>query len=544
EVVFCSASTVLKYTQDELSQRGVFGTLVCTNFRVAFVSDQGPSDEACLCGLNLLPVYEDKRKLITGGMVKNKFPSKLLIHCKDLRVFQFALTYCLEEDAKRIFQGIAHHCLEPKSLRNVFAFAFSEKNSFPGRCGAGPTIAAVVYSRPPLCQSQSCKRTRMLTAVAHNYLFSVKTEDLSDTLPSVQDLQLAYNKFKHFFLIENTTDFWVSDVKWLSSLDSCGWLDIISGLQKAVEVVECLEQENANVLIMDPFYRTLSGFQSLIQKEWVAGGHRFLDRCNQLHLKDRENVSPVFLVFLECVWQLLQQYPPSFQFSETYLTVLSDSLHVPVFSTFLFNSQHHRHAFIQADSPHTPSSLLRCPVAWDWSVQFDCKAQELFINPLYIAKTRAPQRSQLHKHQRQLSLPSSGFKASPKKGFFKDEADSLKKMLRVKRLSRWMLSPDSSSSSREFYQAWQRRPLDYHGLIVPCLDGPRLRLWMQRYLRWVQEVQIFGGGLVTVLSRLYDLLDEVRGLRRELDYRAGSGPSVSWLPRTRGPGGETQTRGS
>ena len=42
---------------------------------------------------------------------------------------------------------------------------------------------------------------RMLTAVAHNYLFSVKTEDLSDTLPSVTDIQLAYNKFKHFFLI-------------------------------------------------------------------------------------------------------------------------------------------------------------------------------------------------------------------------------------------------------------------------------------------------------------------------------------------------------
>ncbi|KAG7252533.1 hypothetical protein CRUP_011857 [Coryphaenoides rupestris] len=155
-------------------------------------------------------------------------------------------------------------------------------------CGLFKTssLPVTVLQEDPVAQAYMEK---MLTAVAHNYLFSVKTEDLSDTLPSVQDLQLAYNKFKHFFLIENTTDFWVSDVKWLSSLDSCGWLDIIRQcLQKAVEVVECLEQENANVLIMDPFYRTLSGFQSLIQKEWVAGGHRFLDRCNQLHLKDRE----------------------------------------------------------------------------------------------------------------------------------------------------------------------------------------------------------------------------------------------------------------
>ncbi|KAJ3603591.1 hypothetical protein NHX12_028336 [Muraenolepis orangiensis] len=644
EVVFCSASTVLKYTQDELSQRGVFGTLVCTNFRVAFVSDQAPSEvpehlfKNQLYGENDIPlssvdniygVYEDKRKLLTGGIVKNKFPSKLLIHCKDLRVFQYALTYCLEEDAKRIFQGITHHCLEPKSLRNVFAFAFCEKNSFPemkrkqrtmmfdspddwahdmtrlrGACrlvaenaqfalsprlpqffivpsnvseadltpfqGQGlpmwcwshqsgcalfktSSLPVTLLQEDPMAQAYMEK---MLTAVAHNYLFSVKTEDLSDTLPSVPDLQLAYNKFKQFFLIESTTDFWVSDEKWLSSLDSCGWLEIIRQcLQKATEVVECLEKENANVLIMedsgsdlccvisslaqlmlDPFYRTLLGFQSLIQKEWVAGGHRFLDRCNQLHLKDKE-----------CVWQLVRQYSPAFQFSETYLTVLSDSVHVPVFSTFLFNSQHHRHTFVQAESPNAPRSVLRCPVAWDWSVQFDCKAQELFINPLYVEKTRtqrASQRSHLHKHHRHLSLPSSSFKLSPKKGFFKDEADSLKKILRVKRLSRWLLSPDPSSSAREFYRAWQSRPLDYHGLILPCLDGPWLRLWMQRYLRWVQEVQIFGGGLVTVLSKVYNLLEEVRALRRELDHRGVAGPPGTRLLRTRGSGLETDARGS
>ncbi|CAL8248947.1 unnamed protein product [Merluccius merluccius] len=650
EVVFCSASTVLKYTQDELSQRGVFGTLVCTNFRVAFVSVRAPGEEPehlfknklygendipLSCVDNIYGVYEDKRKLITGGIVKNKFPSKLVIHCKDLRVFQFSLTYSLEEDAKRIFQGISHHCLELKSLRNVFAFSFCENHTFPemkrqqrtmmfdslddwaqdmgrlkGACrlvaenaqfdlsphlpqffivptnvsdadltpfqGNGlpmwcwshhsgcalfktSSLPVTLLQEDPVAQAYMEK---MLNAVAQTYLFSVKTEDLSDTLPSVPDIQLAYNKFKHFFLIENTTDFWLSDVKWLSSLDSCGWLDIIRQcLQKAVEVVECLEKENANVLIMeeggsdlccvisslaqlmlDPFYRTLPGFQSLIQKEWVAGGHRFLDRCNQLHLKDKENVSPVFLLFLECVWQLVRQYSPAFQFSETYLTVLSDSVHVPVYSTFLFNSQYHRYTFVQAESPQTPPSLLRCPVVWDWSVQFDCKAQELFINPLYTEKMqRVSQRSQLHKHQRQLSLPGS--KQSPKKGFFKEETDNLKKILRVKRLSRWM-SPDPCSSSREFYQAWLRRPLDYHGLILPCLEGPWLHLWMQRYLRWVQEVQIFGGGLVTVLSQLNGLLEEVRGLRRELDLRGSAGPPTSRLQRTRGSRVESQGWGS
>lgn len=139
EVVFCSANPILKYTQDDLSQRGVFGTLLCTNFRVAFISDDAPQEEMSktfknkLYGENDIPlmcvdhiygVYDEKRKLITGGLVKNKCPSKMIIHCKDLRVFQFCLTFSKEEDAKRIFQGIAHHCLEEKSLKCVFAFSY------------------------------------------------------------------------------------------------------------------------------------------------------------------------------------------------------------------------------------------------------------------------------------------------------------------------------------------------------------------------------------------------------------------------------------
>ena len=31
-------------------------------------------------------------------------------------------------------------------------------------------------------------------------------------------------------------------------------------------------------LIMDPYYRTIHGFQSLVQKEWVMLGHPFANR--------------------------------------------------------------------------------------------------------------------------------------------------------------------------------------------------------------------------------------------------------------------------
>lgn len=47
--------------------------------------------------------------------------------------------------------------------------------------------------------------------------------------------------------------------------------------------------------------------------------------------------APVFLLFLDCVWQLLQQFPAHFQFSETYLTTLWDCAHNHIFDTFLFN---------------------------------------------------------------------------------------------------------------------------------------------------------------------------------------------------------------
>ena len=40
--------------------------------------------------------------MITGPLLKNKYPSKIIVHCKDLRVFQYCLTYTDEKDAKKV----------------------------------------------------------------------------------------------------------------------------------------------------------------------------------------------------------------------------------------------------------------------------------------------------------------------------------------------------------------------------------------------------------------------------------------------------------
>lgn len=43
-------------------------------------------------------------------------------------------------------------------------------------------------------------------------------------------------------------------------------------------------------LMLDPHYRSVIGFQGLVQKEWVMAGHRFLDRCNHLKKNDKVEV--------------------------------------------------------------------------------------------------------------------------------------------------------------------------------------------------------------------------------------------------------------
>lgn len=68
------------------------------------------------------------------------------------------------------------------------------------------------------------------------------------------------------------------------------------------------------------------------------------DRLGHVINSDSTGQSPLLLLFLDCIWQLLQQFPEEFEFSETFLTTLWDSAFVPIFDTFQFNSEHDRQA--------------------------------------------------------------------------------------------------------------------------------------------------------------------------------------------------------
>lgn len=67
-------------------------------------------------------------------------------------------------------------------------------------------------------------------------------------------------------------------------------------------------------------YLFLQGFRVLVEREWLAFGHKFADRCGHAAGSDDQNERcPVFLQWLDCVHQLILQFPCSFQFAHTYL---------------------------------------------------------------------------------------------------------------------------------------------------------------------------------------------------------------------------------
>ncbi|XP_076467720.1 phosphatidylinositol-3,5-bisphosphate 3-phosphatase MTMR8-like isoform X2 [Babylonia areolata] len=147
----------------------------------------------------------------------------------------------------------------------------------------------------------------------------------------------------------------------LSGLEGSGWLKHISAILETSVFIANAISDGISVLvhcsdgwdrtaqtcslaslILDPYYRTISGFQVLIEKEWLSFGHKFTDRCGYLEGMDGKEVSPVFAQFLECVWQLSQQFPCAFQFNERFLLTIFDHAYSCQFGTFIGNCEKDR----------------------------------------------------------------------------------------------------------------------------------------------------------------------------------------------------------
>ncbi|MCJ8749304.1 hypothetical protein PDJAM_G00174750 [Pangasius djambal] len=107
----------------------------------------------------------------------------------------------------------------------------------------------------------------------------------------------------------------------------------------------------------------------LIEKDWVSFGHKFSHRYAHLD-GDPKEVSPVMDQFLECVWQLMEQFPCAFEFNERFLLQLHTHVHSCQHGNFIGNSQRERRDLRIRERTH---SLWPC--LWE--------NRSEFINPLY-----------------------------------------------------------------------------------------------------------------------------------------------------------------
>ncbi|KAG2463322.1 SF3B4 factor, partial [Polypterus senegalus] len=280
-----------------------------------------------------------KTKIITPSSHLKFVPEELIIYCKDLRIIHFQFERMTSDlQAIEITLTIAR-TYQPVKPGAPYAF---QKSIF-----GNSEMKQLLSNRVPdslmnwFEGSQEWERELLRTGATGWRVSSVNDRfemaprhleallfgchpqcvivDLGDELPTPVDIQAAHSRLRTLCLGE-------SDDRDLSC------------------AVSSLVQ-----LMCDPHSRTLSGFQSLVQKEWAVAGHRFLNRFNYSGDNEKEE-SPVFLLFLDCVWQLLKQFPSFFEITEDYLLAVHDSTYIPIFNTFLANCQRERARRIQSDA--------------------------------------------------------------------------------------------------------------------------------------------------------------------------------------------------
>ncbi|KAM7331006.1 LOW QUALITY PROTEIN: hypothetical protein ACRRTK_010195 [Alexandromys fortis] len=154
--------------------------------------------------------------------------------------------------------------------------------------------------------------------------------------------------------------------RWLGKLKTSNWLTHIKEILTTAYCLSggpCIDREGASVLIhgtegtdstlqvtslaqiiLELRSRTICGFEALIEREWLQAGHPFQQRCAQSAYCNSKQKweAPVFLLFLDSVWQILRQFPCSFEFNEHFLIMLFEHAYASQFGTFLGNNESER----------------------------------------------------------------------------------------------------------------------------------------------------------------------------------------------------------
>uniref|UniRef100_A0A1B6CT32 Myotubularin phosphatase domain-containing protein n=1 Tax=Clastoptera arizonana TaxID=38151 RepID=A0A1B6CT32_9HEMI len=284
----------------------------------------------------------------------------------------------------------------PKSIddESILAAAkFREGGRFPVLSYLHESGCVLMRSSQPLTgpNSKRCKEDeRLINSVLgpgkRGYIIDTRTQAIAQTAKSRGggfEVEIHYPQWRRLHkpierypalldsltkLIEACSDSTMYMDKWLSRLDASTWMTHIKDtLDCACLVAQCLDKEGASVLvhgnesldatllvtslaqiILNPDCRTVRGIQALIEREWLQAGHPFPRRVSHsvyasatANGRTKQN-APTFLLFLDCVMQIMNQFSFSFEFTTNLLIFLFEHSYCSSFGTFLGNCEAER----------------------------------------------------------------------------------------------------------------------------------------------------------------------------------------------------------
>ncbi len=182
----------------------------------------------------------------------------------------------------------------------------------------------------------------------------------------------------------------------IKTIDNSLWYDsIIIMIKSAEKIYKCIKNDSIvlihcsdgwdrtsqlcalSQIFLDKRYRTINGFIKLIEKDWLSFGHLFCYRYgyyNQNNAEQKfskeEQRSPIFIQWLDAVYQIVNQNTEKFEFNIKLLIFLAEEVNNGKYGTFLYNNEKDREINFAKEKTVSIWSEIK-------------KNEYIYINPIY-----------------------------------------------------------------------------------------------------------------------------------------------------------------